>query len=101
MIKIKMPPTSAKWEINKNLDLHKLISPDSVHDGSVLDDFFTPAQYAKWRGVSRRTIDREAAEGRGAPRIVIGRQILYRKQAVKEWLLSKEKRRKYDQKGWR
>ena len=55
-----------------------------------LNDLITEAEYAEKRGVSLRTIQRERALRTGPPFINLGRQVVYRPQAIEEWLLSQE-----------
>ena len=54
------------------------------------DDFITPDETADELGVTRRTLDRWHTRRIGPPRIQIGRKILYRREAVREWLLKNE-----------
>ena len=57
---------------------------------SVLSDYLTKHQLAAQLGRSVRTIDRMASSGEGPPRTRIGHTTLYRRQAVLEWLRSRE-----------
>jgi predicted DNA-binding transcriptional regulator AlpA len=63
--------------------------PDTAH-ASVLSDYLTKNQLAEQLGRSIRTIDRMALSGDGPPRTRIGRTTLYRREAVLEWLRSRE-----------
>lgn len=54
------------------------------------EDFLEPDELAKELGRTRRTIDRWHARRIGPPRIQIGRKILYRRDAVRDWLLQNE-----------
>ena len=56
----------------------------------LLDGYVSREQLAKELGKALRTIDRWERRRIGPPRVVIGRMILYRKEAVREWLLSQE-----------
>ena len=56
----------------------------------MIDDLIEEHEYAKLRGVAVRTLQRERARGVSARFIKIGRRIFYRKEAISEWLLSKE-----------
>lgn len=47
-------------------------------------------QYAEWRQVSLRTIQRERARREGPAFIKLGKRIYYRTDAVEEWVLSQE-----------
>jgi predicted DNA-binding transcriptional regulator AlpA len=60
----------------------------------LLDGYVSREQLAKELGKALRTIDRWERRRIGPPRVVIGRMILYRKEAVREWLLSQEQQRK-------
>ena len=50
----------------------------------------TEAEYAKWRGCSVRTIQRERSQRIGPPFIKLGSKIYYRVAAIEKWVLSKE-----------
>jgi hypothetical protein len=50
----------------------------------------TEAEYAKWRGCSVRTVQRERSQRVGPPFIKLGSKIYYRVAAIEKWLLSKE-----------
>jgi predicted DNA-binding transcriptional regulator AlpA len=41
-------------------------------------------------GVSERTLDRWAREGKGPPRTPLGGSVVYRRQAVLDWLAANE-----------
>jgi predicted DNA-binding transcriptional regulator AlpA len=62
----------------------------------LLDGYVSREQLAKELGKALRTIDRWERRRIGPPRVVIGRMILYRKEAVQEWLLSQEQQRGKD-----
>ena len=62
----------------------------------LLDGYVNREQLAKELGKTLRTIDRWERRRIGPPRVVIGRMILYRKEAVREWLLSQEQPRGKD-----
>lgn len=57
---------------------------------SVLSGYLTKTQLAAQLGRSVRTLDRMASSGDGPPRTKIGRTTLYRREAVLEWLRSRE-----------
>ncbi len=59
----------------------------------LLDGYISREQLAKELGKALRTIDRWETRRIGPPRVVIGRMILYRKETVREWLLSREQQR--------
>src|SRR5208282_2580949 len=72
-------------------------TPDTALDritGSqphILDGFITREQLAAEFGKSLRTIDRWEVRRIGPPRIIVGRTILYRVEAVRAWLQSCER----------
>jgi len=57
----------------------------------ILDGFITREQLAAEFGKSLRTIDRWEVRRIGPPRIIVGRTILYRVEAVRAWLQSCER----------
>ena len=54
------------------------------------DDYLTQQDLARELHVSVRTLARWHVERIGPPRIVVGRLLLYRRVAVREWLESRE-----------
>jgi hypothetical protein len=60
-------------------------------DADFLADYFTLAELAVALDVAPRTIARWERLGEGPPRTEYGRRIVYRKQAVTEWLRAREK----------
>jgi predicted DNA-binding transcriptional regulator AlpA len=56
----------------------------------LLDGYLRPNELAQAISRSRRTIDRLERMGIGPPRVVIGGLVLYRVEAVRAWLQSKE-----------
>jgi predicted DNA-binding transcriptional regulator AlpA len=59
-------------------------------NSSTLDGLLRREDLAKQLGVSPRTIDRWHALRQGPPRVCIGRTILYRIDAVRQWLQKRE-----------
>ncbi|HIO01090.1 MAG TPA: DNA-binding protein [Alphaproteobacteria bacterium] len=55
------------------------------------DHFYTWHEAAQFLRVSQRTLARWYAEGIGPPRIKIGRQVLYKKESLIEWIQKHEK----------
>jgi len=53
-------------------------------------DYLTPAQLALELGVSERTLHRWHTERVGAPRICIGKKVLYKRASVLAWLSARE-----------
>jgi predicted DNA-binding transcriptional regulator AlpA len=54
------------------------------------DEYLTRPQLAIELGISERTIIRLEREGKGPPRTMIGRRIVYRRLAVQKWLRTRE-----------
>ena len=61
-----------------------------VKPTSVLDGYVTKPELAEQLSKSERTLDRWHELRIGPPRIVIGRTVLYRIDAVREWLQARE-----------
>lgn len=55
-----------------------------------LKDLVAEAEYARLRGVTVRSIQRERAMRTGPDFIKIGRRIFYRPEAIDAWLLALE-----------
>ncbi len=60
-------------------------------NASVLDGFLTEREYAAQRGVTVRTCERDRAMRQSPPYTLIGRKVYYRIEAVRDWLLKREK----------
>ncbi len=56
----------------------------------MLEGYLPENEYARQRGVSVRTCQRDRALRQSPPYVVIGRQVYYRIEAVREWLVSRE-----------
>jgi hypothetical protein len=56
----------------------------------LLDGYLSEVEYARQRGVSLRTCQRDRALRQSPPYVVIGRQVYYRIEAIREWLLTRE-----------
>jgi hypothetical protein len=56
----------------------------------LLEGYLRPHDLARQLGVSIRTLDRWHAQRIGPPRCMIGRLILYRVTAVRDWMMSRE-----------
>lgn len=52
--------------------------------------YFSKSDWARLRGVSERTIEREMDAGTGAPFVRIGRRTLIAREAALAWLKSQE-----------
>ena len=57
---------------------------------SLLAGLITESQYARLRGVSLRTIQRERALRTGPRFIKLGKTTFYRTEAIQAWLLAQE-----------
>ena len=56
----------------------------------MLDGYISEDEYARQRGVSIRTTQRDRALRQSPPYVIIGRQVYYRITAAREWLLARE-----------
>jgi len=56
-----------------------------------LDGFVTEEEYARRRGVSLRTCQRDRQLRQSPPYVQFGRRIYYRVEAVREWLVRNER----------
>ncbi len=56
----------------------------------LLDDYLTPDQLAEELDKSPRTIARWDSLRIGPPKTLVGKRPLYRRDAVREWLLRRE-----------
>jgi len=59
---------------------------------SIFDGYLTEPEYARQRRVSLRTAQRDRALRQAPPHVIIGRQVYYRVDAVREWLVSRERK---------
>jgi hypothetical protein len=57
----------------------------------LLQGFITEQEYARQRGVSVRTCQRDRAMRKSPPYCALGKQIFYRVSAVREWLIRNER----------
>ena len=64
---------------------------DTTSPKSLLEDYMTPEELAAELDKSPRTIDRWARLRTGPPKTVIGKKPYYRREAVREWMLNKER----------
>jgi hypothetical protein len=56
-----------------------------------LEGFIAEEDYAARRGVTIRTCQRDRQLRQSPPYVVIGRQVYYRVEAVRDWLLARER----------
>ena len=57
----------------------------------LLQGFISEQEYARQRGVSVRTCQRDRALRKSPPYCALGKQIFYRVSAVREWLIRNER----------
>jgi hypothetical protein len=57
----------------------------------LLEGYITEEEYARQRGVSLRTCQRDRAMRKSPPYCALGKQIFYRVTAVREWLVRNER----------
>ena len=58
-----------------------------------LEGYISEHDYARRRGISLRTAQRDRQLRQSPPFTVLGRKIYYRIEALKEWLLSQERKK--------
>ena len=58
---------------------------------NLLDGYLAEEEYARQRGVSIRTCQRDRALRQGPSYTIIGRQVYYRIEAVRAWMLTRER----------
>ena len=56
----------------------------------LLQGYLSEEEYAEQRGVTLRTCQRDRALRQSPPYVVMGRQVYYRIEAVREWLMKRE-----------
>jgi hypothetical protein len=59
--------------------------------GTVLEGYLTPTQLAAQIGCCEKTLHRWDAARIGPPRVHVGRKVMYRREAVAEWLIKRER----------
>ena len=60
----------------------------NAHD--FLEGFMSEREYAARRGVSVRTCQRDRQLRQAPPFVVFGREVYYRTEAVRDWLIARE-----------
>lgn len=58
---------------------------------NILQGFISEAEYARQRGVSLRTCQRDRALRQSPPHVRIGKAVYYRVDAVRDWLIARER----------
>jgi hypothetical protein len=58
---------------------------------AVLHGYISEDEYARQRGVSVRTCQRDRALRKAPPHLVLGKQVFYRVSAIRSWLLEQER----------
>lgn len=59
-------------------------------EDDVFAGFITEAEYARQRGVSLRTCQRDRALRKAPPYVVVGRAVYYRVDSIRQWLAAHE-----------
>jgi len=74
-------------------DIAKVAEATPAHagDADFLDGFISEEQYARQRGVTIRTCQRDRQLRKAPPYVKLGRCIFYRIEAVREWLIRNER----------
>ena len=65
-------------------------APETTATGGLLGDFLTEPELARELGVCQMTVRRWRAVGDAPPTTRLGRRILYRRDAVADWLKSRQ-----------
>jgi len=68
-----------------NLAIPRVVEPDDFLQG-----FISEEDYAARRGVSLRTCQRDRQLRQAPPFVLLGRQVHYRIEAVRDWLIARE-----------
>jgi hypothetical protein len=55
-----------------------------------LDDFITRAEVLEMLNISERTLQRLDQRREGPPKIRVGNTVIYRREAIRLWLISRE-----------
>jgi len=64
---------------------------DTPHPQNVLEDWMGRKELASELSISVDTLARWEAQRIGPPCVKIGRRVYYRREAVRDWLVSKER----------
>jgi hypothetical protein len=71
----------------------RLAGPDPAlfeFAGTVLSGYLTPTQLAAQLGCCEKTLHRWDAARIGPPRVHVGRKVMYRREAITQWLIKRE-----------
>ena len=74
-------------------DMMEAANRDPYNPQRLLNEWMTRAELAAALDVSEPTLARWASRKIGPVCIRIGRRVLYRREAVKEWMVAQERRR--------
>jgi hypothetical protein len=69
----------------------KIHAGEFARAGTVLAAYLSPEELADELQICKRTLDRWHAARRGPPRVEIGRRPMYRREAVTQWLIARER----------
>jgi predicted DNA-binding transcriptional regulator AlpA len=97
-VEAALPETAAAvpGQENEILEAQYKKACDKAHvyaQSCILADYFTKQQLAAELGRTVRTLDRWLLRGDGPPKTPHGRDVLFRKEAVREWMRSREQKR--------
>ncbi len=73
--------------------MEQTVSPDGApaNEPDFLAGYISEDEYARRRGVSLRTCQRDRQLGQSPPYVRFGRRIYYRIESVRDWLLKNER----------
>lgn len=66
-------------------------SPSEAGAPDIFDGYVDEREYCRQRGISQRTAQRDRQLRQAPPYITIGKRVLYRIEAVRTWLLDRER----------
>ncbi len=64
---------------------------DDTNISSILEGYIDEREYCTQRGISLRTAQRERRMRQCPPHVIFGNKVLYRIEAVRSWLLERER----------
>ena len=59
---------------------------------AIFDGYINEHEYCRQRGVSLRTAQRDRQLRQAPPYITVGKRVMYRIEAVRDWLLNQERK---------